>query len=205
MTRSSHCSHRASAVPVLVLALAASACNRNPSASPPAGRGAGSGGAPGTTRGSAGAGNDGAPDTTGGSAGGGSSGAPIADAAAETPPASTDTTDALASVDAMDAPRPASDSGAKPSAGCGKPPSDPAGQWAFNKMINVAGAARTYHLRLPAGYAPNKPTRTIFSFHGCGSHLDQLINIQDATGFDAIIMAPEQISGNCFDDQSATS
>jgi poly(3-hydroxybutyrate) depolymerase len=92
--------------------------------------------------------------------------------------------------------------GGSPSAGCGKAAVDPLGQFAFNKTIMVGGVARTYHLRLPTGYDANKPYRTIFSFHGCGSHRDSLINIQNATGFDAIIIAPEQISGNCFDDQS---
>ncbi len=88
------------------------------------------------------------------------------------------------------------------SAGCGMMPTDPLGQFVFNKTIMVGGVARKYSLRLPAGYDRNKPYRTIFSHHGCGSHNDQLINIHTATGFDAIIIAPEQISGNCFDDQS---
>jgi poly(3-hydroxybutyrate) depolymerase len=206
MTGLSHCAYRGSAVPALVLALSAAACSGSPSASTlsgGAGR-AGSGGG-GASSGGAGRGSGGASGTTAGSGDAGNGGAPIIDAAAETPPARTDAADGLASVDGTDAATPASDSGAMPSAGCGKPASDPTGQWAFNKTINVAGATRTYHLRLPTGYDPNKPMRTIFSFHGCGSHLDQLINIQDATGFDAIIIAPEQISGNCFDDQSAMS
>jgi poly(3-hydroxybutyrate) depolymerase len=97
---------------------------------------------------------------------------------------------------------PGDGSAGSPSAGCGKAATDSLGQFAFNKTIMVGGVARTYHLRLPAGYDASKPYRTIFSFHGCGSHRDSLINIQTATGFDAIIIAPEQISGNCFDDQS---
>jgi poly(3-hydroxybutyrate) depolymerase len=94
------------------------------------------------------------------------------------------------------------DGGAVGSAGCGMMPTDPLGQFVFNKTIMVGGVARKYSLRLPAGYDRNKPYRTIFSHHGCGSHNDQLINIHTATGFDAIVIAPEQISGNCFDDQS---
>jgi len=88
------------------------------------------------------------------------------------------------------------------SSGCGMPATDPLGQFVFDKVIMVGGAARKYNLRLPAAYDQNKPYRTIFSLHGCGSHHDQLINMQDAMGFDAIIIAPEQVSGDCFDDQS---
>ncbi|HEY2900880.1 MAG TPA: hypothetical protein VGL59_09915 [Polyangia bacterium] len=91
------------------------------------------------------------------------------------------------------------------SAGCGKPAADPPGKYVFNKTIMVGGVARQYSLRLPTGYDVNKPYRTIFSFHGCGAHNDNLINIQDASGFDAILVAPEQISGNCYDDQSKMS
>jgi poly(3-hydroxybutyrate) depolymerase len=99
------------------------------------------------------------------------------------------------------------DGGASPvrSAGCGMTATDPAGQFVFNKMVMVSGVARKYSLRLPTGYDPNQAYRTIFSLHGCGSHNDQLINIQNATGFDAIIIAPEQVSGGCFDDQSSMS
>ena len=100
---------------------------------------------------------------------------------------------------------PRGDGAASTSAGCGKMPADAVGQFVLNKTIMVDGVARKYHLRLPAGYDANKPYRTIFSFHGCGGHNDNLINIQNATGFDAIIIAPEQISGNCFDDQSRMS
>src|SRR5882672_10376327 len=91
------------------------------------------------------------------------------------------------------------------SSGCGMPATDPAGQFVFDKTILVAGAERKYSLRLPAAYDQNRPYRTIFSLHGCGSHHDQLINMQDAMGFDAIIIAPEQVPGNCFDDQSSMS
>ncbi|HVR60864.1 MAG TPA: hypothetical protein VMU50_03145, partial [Polyangia bacterium] len=141
----------------------------------------------------------GTPSGSGGGGGNGTGGAtPITDAAAEM--ASPGGPDAAGG----DVPS-AGDAAASASAGCTKPAADPPGQWAFNKTIVVGGATRTYHLRLPAGYDPNKPYRTIFSFHGCGSHRDQLINIQDATGFDAIVIAPEQISGGCFDDQSAMS
>jgi poly(3-hydroxybutyrate) depolymerase len=92
-----------------------------------------------------------------------------------------------------------------PSTGCGTAATDPPGQFVFNKTVMVAGTARKYSLRLPAGYDSNKPYRTIFSLHGCNSHNDQLINIQGAAGFDAIIIAPEQVSGGCFDDQSSMS
>jgi poly(3-hydroxybutyrate) depolymerase len=91
------------------------------------------------------------------------------------------------------------------SSGCGTPATDPTGQFVFDKTILVEGAQRKYSLRLPTAYDPNRPYRTIFSLHGCGSHHDQLINMQDAMGFDAIIIAPEQVSGNCFDDQSSMS
>ena len=94
---------------------------------------------------------------------------------------------------------------ALPSTGCGTPAADPLGQFVFNKTIMVGGTARQYSLRLPTGYDPSKPYRTIFSLHGCNSHNDQLINIQNAVGFDAIIIAPEQVSGGCFDDQSSMS
>ncbi len=82
---------------------------------------------------------------------------------------------------------------------------DPPGQFVFGKTIMLAGTARKYSLRLPAAYDSKKPYRTIFSLHGCNSHQDQLINIQNAMGFDAIIIAPEQVSGGCFDDQSSMS
>jgi polyhydroxybutyrate depolymerase len=89
--------------------------------------------------------------------------------------------------------------------GCGMQPTDPAGQFVFDKTIMVDGVQRKYNLRLPTAYDQNRPYRTIFSLHGCGSHHDQLINMQAAMGFDAIIIAPEQLSGNCFDDQSSMS
>ncbi len=92
-----------------------------------------------------------------------------------------------------------------PSTGCGTPAMDPPGQFVFGKTIMLAGTARKYSLRLPAAYDSKKPYRTIFSLHGCNSHQDQLINIQNAMGFDAIIIAPEQVSGGCFDDQSSMS
>ena len=91
------------------------------------------------------------------------------------------------------------------SSGCGTPASDPAGQFVFDKTVMVAGVQRKYSLRLPTAYDQSRPYRTIFSLHGCSSHHDQLINMQDALGFDAIIIAPEQVSGNCFDDQSSMS
>ena len=81
--------------------------------------------------------------------------------------------------------------------GCGMPATDPPGQFVFDKTIMVGGVARKYNLRLPTAYDQSKPYRTIFSLHGCGSPCDQLINMQDAMGFDAIIIAPEQISGDC--------
>jgi polyhydroxybutyrate depolymerase len=92
-----------------------------------------------------------------------------------------------------------------PSPGCGTLVTDSLGQFVFDKTIMVAGTSRKYSLRLPSGYDSKTPYRTIFSLHGCNSHHDELINIQNAIGFDAIIIAPEQVSGGCFDDQSSMS
>jgi poly(3-hydroxybutyrate) depolymerase len=150
------------------------------------GSSSGSGGMSAGSGGEASGGVDGGPGGGGGGAGSGAAGTtPMTDAGGGSDSAPVD-----------------GQAAATPSAGCGKPASDPPGQFVFNKVVMVSGVARQYSLRLPAGYDSSKPYRTIFSLHGCGSHNDQLINIQNATGFDAIIIAPEQISGNCFDDQS---
>jgi polyhydroxybutyrate depolymerase len=157
-----------------------------------------SGGGPGTggaTAGSGGAVSSGSGGEAAGGVGGGAGGGGAGSGAGGAP----------AMPDAgsgSDAAQPDGGAGSVPSPGCGMPASDPAGQYVFNKVVMVSGVARKYSLRLPAGYDPKRPYRTIFSLHGCGSHNDQLINIQNATGFDAIIIAPEQVSGNCFDDQS---
>ncbi len=165
------------------------------------GAGGSNAGSGGTVSGSGGEAGDGVGGGGGGGAGGSGGGA------GQDTPDAAGTSDAEGRSDTTlpDAAPP--DGGANPmrSAGCGMPATDPAGQFVFNKTVMVSGVARKYSLRLPAGYDPNKAYRTIFSLHGCGAHNDQLINIQTATGFDAIIIAPEQVSGNCFDDQSSMS
>jgi len=150
--------------------------------------------------GGAGAMSSGSGGDTGGGASGGAVGGSGGSAGASTPDAA-----AMPDGDAGSDARETDGASSVRSAGCAKPATDPPGQFVFNKTVMVSGVARKYSLRLPAGYDPNKAYRTIFSLHGCGAHNDQLIDIQTATGFDAIIIAPEQVSGNCFDDQSSMS
>jgi len=59
---------------------------------------------------------------------------------------------------------------------------DPVGQFVLNKAIMVGGVARKYALPCRPRTIRQKPYRTIFSFHGCGAHDDNLINIQTRPG-----------------------
>ncbi|HEY2903088.1 MAG TPA: hypothetical protein VGL59_21075 [Polyangia bacterium] len=94
------------------------------------------------------------------------------------------------------------------SAGCGKMPATALGAWSnFDQPIIAGGQMRTYGIRLPTSYDPQKPYRLIFSHHACQSHGTNLVNIDQATGFDAIIIAPNQslVPRDCFDDQARQS
>jgi poly(3-hydroxybutyrate) depolymerase len=102
------------------------------------------------------------------------------------------------------------------SAGCGKVPAQPVGQYAEHALTVDCEADnardRLYYVRLPPGYDPNKAYRTVYLGPGCGPPQD-LVGItkaypmESAADPDAILIAMEQgfynkaeyNSANCVD------
>jgi polyhydroxybutyrate depolymerase len=98
--------------------------------------------------------------------------------------------------------------GSKPSAGCGKPPAQ-ALETFVQANLMAKGFARTYFVRLPAGYDPARAYPTVFVAAACGGTGDKSISIQDASKSDAIVVGlnwSKEVSGrDCFNTESATS
>ncbi|HET6282815.1 MAG TPA: hypothetical protein VFH73_17760 [Polyangia bacterium] len=134
-----------------------------------------------------------APDPqTGGTGGtapaGGSGGGRPVDAAPMTGDA-TNTPTADAMVSPSDA--------AKPSAGCGKPATQPLGRY-VRKNIMVGTRPRDYSIYLPQGYDPMRPYRLVFLGHGCGGNGGVPFPFETASKGDAIIVGMDAV-GPCFD------
>ena len=94
--------------------------------------------------------------------------------------------------------------GAMPSAGCGTANPPASGRY----TIDVAGTAREYIIKMPAGYNNQRPYRLIFAFHGgmydaasvdaggAPSPSGPYYGIEPLAGGTAIFVAPQALSGS---------
>ena len=146
------------------------------------GSGGSSGGSGGTSGGAAGGSGNGGGDAAGGSGGG-------------TVDASDAARDVSADVSIQDGPvGPAAD--ASPSPGCG----NAAGQALSTYVVKNTtsdGAARSYRLYLPAGYAPTRAYPLVILGHGCTGAGATPFPIETASKTDAIVVALRSV-GDCF-------
>ena len=94
-----------------------------------------------------------------------------------------------------------SSAGQGPSAGCGKPATQAAGQYKeFSLTVECEGANardRLYYVRLPPNYDPARPYRTVYLGPGCGPPQDlvgesKVYPMQDVSDPDAILVGMEQ-------------
>jgi poly(3-hydroxybutyrate) depolymerase len=114
----------------------------------------------------------------------------------------------------------------RPSAGCNKPAVQALGQY-VRREVTVAGApadatTRIYYLRLPAGYDPARPYRTVYLGPGCGEPQDDTPQnwksypMETVSGEQGIFVAMEPSRRNtatygavpthyCFEDMAADS
>lgn len=72
-----------------------------------------------------------------------------------------------------------------PSQGCGAMPSDPKGSWVDQPMLDIDGKQRSWAIRLPTNYDPNRAYPITFEFHGCGSKTNN-VPMENAAGDEAI-------------------
>jgi polyhydroxybutyrate depolymerase len=166
----------------------------------------GSGGSGGTTGGSGGGsgGTSGSGGTTGGSGGtsggaAGSSGNGGGDAAGGsggvTFDASDGARDVSADVSIQDGPGvPPAD--ASPSPGCGNAAGQALSTYVVKNTMSD-GAARSYRLYLPAGYAPTRAYPLVILGHGCTGAGATPFPIEAASKSDAIVVALRSV-GDCF-------
>lgn len=88
-----------------------------------------------------------------------------------------------------DAGSPDDDAGALTgSEGCGTSTSLAEATW-VEQTVDVAGASRTYFVRLPAGYDPSRPYPVVYQFHGCSDRADRESNnvpVEREAGAEAI-------------------
>ncbi|HVY32316.1 MAG TPA: hypothetical protein VHB79_37525 [Polyangiaceae bacterium] len=102
--------------------------------------------------------------------------------------------------------------GSMPSAGCGMPAAQPLMSYVkYGEMITGVTdkqAPRNYYVYLPEAYDPNRAYPLVFIGPGCGSDGQHGIQIQSATGKDAIIIGLDPSTNvdpqgrQCFDSQT---
>jgi polyhydroxybutyrate depolymerase len=95
-----------------------------------------------------------------------------------------------------------------PSTGCGLPAADTPETFVQHNT-QAGGFARSYYVRLPAGYDPMRAYPLLVIGPGCGGTGDNAIPIQDQAGTDAIVVglniSAEAAGRDCFMTESPTS
>jgi polyhydroxybutyrate depolymerase len=148
----------------------------------------GSGGSGGTSGGSGG-GSGGTSGGAAGSSGGGSGGVTIMDA-------SDGARDASADVSIQDSGPVGPPSDASPTTGCGNAAGQALSTYVVKNTMSD-GAARSYSLYLPAGYAPTRAYPLVILGHGCSGAGATPFPIETASKADAIVVALKSV-GDCF-------
>ena len=85
-----------------------------------------------------------------------------------------------------------------PSAGCGMNALSAEGSWVDQPAMDIDGRQRSWAVRFPVGYDPNRAYPLTLLFHGCGSKTNN-VPMENVAGSDTILVRGASVE-NCWND-----